>query len=489
MKREWKKNIKDYKQQLDKKISSVIINNLLVYLPDIERDFFRERTFFGKDFVEKKGILSIKHFTKNHNIHIKFGFLIMFFIVYQNYCGRLRPDLLDPDLIKKLKVYYCMNPEKLQEELDDLIVLNDELNKIQEEIVVVASIKITELNKEEIEKKDVMNKRKRKWQEKIEENKQELEECVININLIDGGDTERLDPTKINVLDSDSTENFKTVIYVNKDQARWYEGNHIVVYGFETQIDDFKIDPLVETIDFYFPSLKKVGDNWMRECEKLKTANFSGLSSLTTVGNYWMSECDFLESPNFNGLSNLKTVGDSWMMECERLESPNFSGLSKLETVGHDWMAGCKKLKTPQFVGLSSLKRVGNFWMLSCDELKSPNFVGLTSLTTVGSGWMWSCAKLETPNFIGLSSLRTVGSAWMESCENLKTPNFIGLKSLTTIGEDWMSNCENLTTPNFVGLESLEEGIDWRSKNWMRNCNKLQTPDFTSSKRKKHIFG
>jgi len=393
----------------------VIIDKILTYLPNEEEVI----NCLKSKLIDEKGILSIKHFS--FNIHIKFGILIMFFLIYKTYSDEGELSL---DLIKKLKVYYCMNPEKLQKELEDLIPLN-------EEIVANKEIK-----------------------EKIKKKKEELEESVKNIELVKDY-TEELDSRKINVLDCDhvSYDIIPAKIYVTKDQLR-PEHRRVVLYGFETKITKFQIHNLVERIDYYYPSLEEIGNNWMKECLELRRVNFTGLPSLKRVGDNWMSYCG-LKTVNFNGLSKLERVGDSWMFD-SGLESPDFSDLSSLKTVGDGWMCGCNSLERPDFSGLSSLKKVGNFWMWTCENLKTPNFVGLSQLEKIGDYWMSECDSLERPNFNGLTKLETVGENWMAECDNLKTPNYNGMSSIQTIGKNWMKNCRELETPNFESLSKIE---------------------------------
>ena len=174
------------------------------------------------------GVLSLRNFTTfNYTIEVKFTILIIFFIIYSNYRNNSE---LSVDLIKKLKVYYCMNPEQLQRDLEGLIPLNYQLLRN-----ITSDLKAFAM---------------------IEEKKEELKKHVRNIELVKS-DTERVTPEKINVLDCDILSPRiiaqNTVIYVNKDQLMVIsDQKSIVVYGFETKIDSFnKIPATVKTIDFY----------------------------------------------------------------------------------------------------------------------------------------------------------------------------------------------------------------------------------------------
>ena len=54
--------------------------DILTYLPNEEEVV---NCLKSKKFIDQKGILSNKGFNFK-NIHIQFGFLIMFFLIYQN---------------------------------------------------------------------------------------------------------------------------------------------------------------------------------------------------------------------------------------------------------------------------------------------------------------------------------------------------------------------------------------------------------------------
>jgi hypothetical protein len=146
--------------------------------------------------MDHVGVLSLRNFTTfNYTIEVKFAILNIFFIIYNNYRNNSE---LSVDLIKKLKVYYCMQPEKLQEELVGLLPINDQLLQVTGQI----SQQLKDL---------------------IRDKRNNLEQSVINIELVKNN-TETVNPEKINVLDCDILSPIiiaqNTVIYVNKDQLR-----------------------------------------------------------------------------------------------------------------------------------------------------------------------------------------------------------------------------------------------------------------------------
>ena len=507
------------------------LKNILTFLPDEEKKI--------KDLLLKDEKSILDFLNEEDPLNVKFAILIISFTIYDRYCSESE---LNIDLIKKLKVYFCINPEELQEELSDLQYhINPELSKIIGKHAQVSPL----------------------LRDKIKQKKLKLEKTVEYIKLINGS-TEKINTKNINVLDCEFDSLFERLeelegitLYVTTNQIH-DELRNIVVYGFEKKINNFILPLYLEYVDYFLPSLSEVGDDWMHKsqflkevnfaglgqlvevgmnwmsncrqlykinfvelkllkkvginwlsyCSNLERIDFNGLSSLTTVCGYWMNDCYRLESISYKSMKMVETVGNRWMLNCTNLRTVDFSDLSSLETVGDDWMYRCSKLKTITFKGLSSLKTVGNSWMMFC-ESTTINFSGLSSLKTVGNEWLCS-SELETPIFVGLSELKTVGEYWMEGCKNLKEPDFNGLSKLETVGDCWMLSCNQLIRPKFIGLLSLKTvGDYWMFRcyslispnfnglsklenvgtHWMAECDLLKTPDFSALKKSLKTVG
>ena len=151
-----------------------------------------------------------------------------------------------------------------------------------------------------------------------------------------------------------------------------------------TTITDLIKEKKYENISFFGP-VTKIFNNWISQCQDLKSVNFSGLHNLQEVYFTWLFNCENLENVDFTGLHNLNYVEDNWLADCYNLKNINFKGLKNLNIIGANWLSDCKNLENADFSGLKNLKHIRYNWLKGCDKLKQIDLTKLTKLISIES--------------------------------------------------------------------------------------------------------
>jgi hypothetical protein len=374
------------------------------------------------DLDEKNiyNVLLITDFEK-YELDIQFAFIDIFHTIYEQYVPETQ---LDIDLMKKLEVFFCINPEIIIQELKyQFVPLNKKIianfSKETFPSVLINEIKLS---------------------------KQRLNFYVDNYVLIKETTTAEEFAkhflSKINIVDCEFVEKLTLelkkkgikelpVFYVNTKRNN-NSLEKFIVYGFDKIINNFLYrHPDVVMLSFQLPCLKYIGNNFIMWCGKLTDVNFDGLKSLKNIGDNCLSFCSNLININNDGLISLQRVGDNWIYECIKVKKITFN-LPKLEEVGYSWMENDELLEDITF-NLPLLREVGGNWMKSCNFI-NPDLSTLTSLEEVGPKWLSENKNLTSPNFQNLTKLKRVENFWMFNCPNLTKPKLNGLTSLEYIG-------------------------------------------------------
>ena len=237
-------------------------------------------------------------------------------------------------------------------------------------------------------------------------------------------------------------------------------------------------------IKFSCPSLKKVGNNFLSSCQKIREFDFS---TLEEAGDDFMPNNQVLEAIN---LSSLKHAGDNFLKSCYYLKKIEFPSL---EEIGNNCLkdnSECRELVAPKLrkvgysffhnskigvVDLPSLVETSYDFMLAnrmAYRLNTP------LLTKVGDCFM-NTSKVEKINLPNLEETENSFMRYNFYATELDAPKLrsvgneflwgsmikeINLPSLEKTGTDFMYNNREVSMVNVPSLKDYKEGFLFNRK-------------------------
>lgn len=237
------------------------------------------------------------------------------------------------------------------------------------------------------------------------------------------------------IVEVESSENYAETVLPPKD------GEKDVFYTAETIAIPAKV-----TIDGAEYSVKKIGNNSMRQNPNLKTITLP--DGIETIGNSAFAGCLLLE--NIVLPVSVNSI-EAWAFhECKALKQINIpDGISTI--FEHTFqLSGLTSIELP-----TSLKKLVYCAFQDANDLASIN---LDNITEIGDWALYATAITS----VDLSNVR-IGNEAFRICPNLET---VTLKNVFMIGNDGFRGCTNLKTIIFEDVFSIG--------NWaFEGCTKL----------------
>ena len=191
----------------------------------------------------------------------------------------------------------------------------------------------------------------------------------------------------------------------------------------------------------------------------------------TENGEGFLSGCSnltYLKLDNSsNTLGSLKKLGNNFLKDCSKLTSVGLSGLTGVEEIGDDFMSGCTNMSTVDFSTFGNVTKIGDNFLKGCASITgtvSLSIFGQT-LTSIGNYFMSGCENV-TEVTMPLTKLETIGTNFLDGCEDIKTINLADCDVLASIDDDFLNGCASV---NKLVLPKRETSAIPELKSWGTN--------------------
>ena len=106
---------------------------------------------------------------------------------------------------------------------------------------------------------------------------------------------------------------------------------HEVTLDLHVSLDDFEQgnNTLTDVNFVDMPFVKRIGNNFLRECRNLHHVGTQGLANVESIGDAFMYDCHGLTSFDSAGFTAVTQIGDSFMTGCHGLKSFDSAGFVK----------------------------------------------------------------------------------------------------------------------------------------------------------------
>ena len=182
------------------------------------------------------------------------------------------------------------------------------------------------------------------------------------------------------------------------------------------------------------PSIRKVEEGALRDCESLQSVVFANLPLLESFGALSFTACSRLFSVDLVALPCLLTIESSAFSQCESLQSISLASLPLLQSIGYQAFAECVRLSSFDFSALPSLRWIGEYAFGRCESLQSVSLANLPLLENIGDAAFAGCTRLSSVDLSGLPCLRWITGYPFMGCVSLQSISFANLPLLESIG-------------------------------------------------------
>ena len=189
-------------------------------------------------------------------------------------------------------------------------------------------------------------------------------------------------------------------------------------------------------------SVTSIGDGGISNMDNLTDIEFEAGSQLASLD--WQSISSLKSLKTITLPPSVKKINERGLNDCQALEEVNISDNSELTSLAQNAFYNCPNIKRVSFGANSKLDEIGANCFNGFKNLESFTFPA--SVTKIDANAFFGCSNLKTITFAEGSKLTTLGDGCFSDCAitDLSLPN-----TITSIGNEAFRNCKALTNVHF----------------------------------------